>query len=58
MTLGMVYWILMLLWLVGGVGYAFQTPPEPAGRWGWGLNILLFLLFLCLGIRVFGFILR
>lgn len=53
MTLSFVYWFLMLVWLIFGGATWFQTE----GR-SWpvlGGNIILFLLFLVLGLKVFGF---
>jgi hypothetical protein len=55
MTLGLLFWILMLLWLVG---YGWGTFHGPAGQpVSWptvGPNILLFILLLILGWKVFG----
>lgn len=47
MSLGLAFYILMLLWLVAA---------WPGNSWGppWGGNLLLFILFLLLGWRVFG----
>lgn len=51
MTLGLCFWILMLLWLV--FGFAWH-----AGAMGpyavWGNSLLLFLLLALLGWQVFG----
>ena len=53
MSLGLLFWILMLLWLVGyGYGTFRAATPTP-----WpiiGPNILLFILLICLGWKVFG----
>ena len=52
MTLGLCYWILMLIWLVFGALLHFGMV---GGLWGAGVNIiLLFILFLLLGWQVFG----
>lgn len=51
MTLGLCYWILMLIWFVFGLILHFGYAP------GWGLAVntmLLFVLFLLLGWQVFG----
>jgi hypothetical protein len=52
MTLGLAYWILMLIWLVWGIvwhsGY-IASPIAPAGNY-----LLLFLLFGLVGWQVFG----
>lgn len=52
MSLGLLFWILMLLWLIG-YGYGTFRTENPA----WpiiGPNILLFILLVCLGWKVFG----
>lgn len=51
MTMGLIYWVLMLIWLVFGIliynGYA--------GHYGAiGNTVLLFVLFVLLGWKVFG----
>jgi hypothetical protein len=51
MTIALLFWILMILWLLS---YFAQ-----AGGWGgpygvWGFNLLLFILLLLLGWGVFG----
>lgn len=52
MTLGLAYWVLMLIWFVFGLLYHFGYLPGPYGS---GVNILLlFILFLLLGWQVFG----
>lgn len=53
MTLSVAYWILMLLYLLFGGWWVWQTPPEGRpGPAGWSL--LLFLILLTLGLKVFG----
>ena len=55
MTLGLVFWILMLIWLVFGLvwnwpgGNPALAPYGPIGN-----TILLFVLFLLLGWHAFG----
>jgi hypothetical protein len=52
MSLGLCYWILMLIWLVFGV---LQYSGIVYGHWGIAGNaVLLFILFLLLGWKVFG----
>lgn len=48
MTLGLAFYILMLLWLV------YANWPGGAPYAPWGNSIMLFCLFLLLGWRVFG----
>lgn len=52
MTLGLIFWVLMLVWLV------FNSAAYwPGGGWSgpaWGGTLLAFILFLLLGWSVFG----
>ena len=50
MTMGLVFWILMLIWLVYGL-WGFWSPTP---YWAHGNTLLLFILFLLLGWHVFG----
>lgn len=54
MTIGFVYWLLMLLWLVFGLwDWWSHRPAVPA--WGpYGNNLLLFLLLGLSGWALFG----
>jgi hypothetical protein len=52
MGLGLAFWILMLIWLVGGVYYGWSTGTPD--RFLLGGNIMLFILFLLVGWQVFG----
>jgi hypothetical protein len=52
MTLGLAYWILMLLWLVGGLYYGFAISP--GNHYLLGGNLLLFILLVLLGWQTFG----
>ena len=52
MTLGLIFWVMMLLWLLFGLWATWQPVP---GNWGiWGHGLFLFILFLLLGWKVFG----
>lgn len=51
MTLGLAYWILMLIWLAFGLLLHFGYVD---GLWANGNVVLLFILFLILGWQVFG----
>lgn len=52
MTLGLAFWILMLLWLVFGFA---SYRGVVAGVYSWyGNTMLLFILLLLLGWKVFG----
>jgi len=52
MTLGLVFWILMLLWLIFGLFNWYSPNRVPFGYWGHG--VFLFILFLILGWHDFG----
>jgi hypothetical protein len=53
MTIGLVFWILMLIWAVFGI--VWNWPGSPVGPYGpIGNTILLFVLFLLLGWHAFG----
>lgn len=55
MTIALVFWILMLLWLVWGLwGWWAPGQPNQPPYWAWGNTLLLFILFLLLGWKVFG----
>jgi hypothetical protein len=57
MTIGFLFWLLMVLWLV--LGLYVNRPAISAGNYGLlGGNLLLFVLLFLLGWQVFGFILR
>lgn len=50
MTLGLIFWICMLLWIIIFGVNTFQPQPWS----GWGSGILGFILFLTLGWATFG----
>jgi hypothetical protein len=51
MAISLAYWILMLIWFVFGI----LGVLGHAGTWGFAVNyVLLFVLFLFLGWKVFG----
>lgn len=52
MTLGLCYWILMLIWFVFGLALHFGYVGPPYGAFG--NSLLLFVLFGLLGWQVFG----
>ena len=51
MSLGLIFWVLMLIWLVGGIYYGYANPNNPYLIGG---NVLLFILLLVLGWAAFG----
>jgi hypothetical protein len=54
MTIGFLFYLLMLLWLVFGLYWNWPNQPGPAGFGVLGGNLLLFVLLLLLGIACFG----
>jgi hypothetical protein len=55
MTMGLIYWVLMLIWLVFGIIWAGRFATGQIAQYPPTVNtILLFILFLLLGWKVFG----
>ncbi len=54
MRMGDYYWILMLLWLVLGVVGVWPRTGQPINKPIVGGSLLLFILLLLLGWKVFG----
>jgi len=54
MTLGLAFWVLMILWLVLGIWWRWPATPAPAAFWPLGGDLLLFILLLLLGWHSFG----
>jgi hypothetical protein len=52
MPIGLMFWVLMLIWFVFGLLVHFGTITGPYGLIG--SSLLLFVLFLLLGWKVFG----
>lgn len=50
MSFGLIFWIIMFLWLI----YGFWDWRTPGQLPPWGNTLWLFILFLLLGWRVFG----
>ena len=53
MPAGIMFWVIMLLWLLFGLYWSWP-PSGDRGIWPLGSHIMLFLLFLLLGWKVFG----
>ncbi len=57
MSIGLLFWILMVLWLLFGLWS--NRGPIQGGDWSpVGGSLLLFILLFLLGWRVFGFIIQ
>lgn len=54
MSLGLIFWILMLIWAVFTAWSYWPNPATPSPHIVWGSSALLFVLFLVLGWAVFG----
>jgi hypothetical protein len=56
MSIGTLYWLLLVLWvLFGAVTYWPVAPGAAPRRWGvWGGNLLLLVLFVLIGLKVMG----
>jgi hypothetical protein len=52
MPLGIAFWVIMLLWLL--LGLYWTWPPSGERFWPLGSHLMLFLLFMLLGWKVFG----
>ena len=57
-TIGLLFWLLMVIWFVFGL-YANWSPPGSPGFNGFiANNILLFVLLFLLGWGIFGFVVK
>ncbi len=58
MSIGFIFWLLMLLWLIFGFVRAWPAVPTES-RFGFiGNSLFEFILFFLLGWKVFGFIIQ
>jgi hypothetical protein len=57
MPMGVLFWMLMILWLL--LGFWWHSPEFKEGKYGiFGGNLLLFVLLGLLGWKVFGSVLQ
>lgn len=54
MSIGLVFWIIMLIWLIHWAGANWGGWPGPA----WASGLILFILFFLLGWHDFGFMIH
>lgn len=54
MSLGLIFWILMLIWLVFGLYRNYWAAPAPPNPYLVGGDLMLFILLLLLGWQTFG----
>ena len=53
MSFGLIFWVLVLIWFVFALAISFAAPMF--GHYGTGIStVMLFVLFLLLGWKVFG----
>ncbi len=57
MPAGMIFWLLMILWAIFGIGGGMYEGPY-RGRVLMGGNLLLFILLFLLGWKLFGFVVQ
>jgi hypothetical protein len=55
-TLSLLFWLLMVLWLVFGLGWGW--PRDAAARYVFGSWLLVWVIIALLGWRVFGFVVQ
>lgn len=57
MTIAFWYWLLMVVWLIWGIALGVRSrptsPPYGAYAWATGWTLLLFVLFLLIGLKLF-----
>jgi hypothetical protein len=58
MSIGFLFWLLMILWLLFGLYWHWPVEPGRAGFGVLGGNLLLFILLFLLGWKVFGFVIQ
>jgi hypothetical protein len=54
MSIGLIFWIIMLIWLIFALAWNFNWAPGIAAHGPLGNSLLLFVLFLLLGWKAFG----
>lgn len=58
MPMGMIFWMLMILWFVFGLYWNWPSSNDPKAFGGIGSNLLLFILLFIIGWRLFGFVVQ
>lgn len=53
--IGLLYWLLVILWLIFGLWSGWPTIGTPAGWRPMGGSLLAFVLFVLIGLELFGF---
>jgi hypothetical protein len=55
MTVGFLFWLLMLLWLIVGLFFTWPATPTQLAFYPIGGHVVLWILLFLLGWKVFGF---
>lgn len=58
MPIGMIFWMLMILWFFFGLYWNWPANNEPRGLGILGGNLLLFVLLFIIGWKLFGFVVQ
>ncbi len=58
MSIGFIFWLLMILWVLFGLYWNWPNEPGRSGFAPLGGNLLLFILLFLLGWKVFGFVIQ
>lgn len=58
MSIGLLFWMLMILWFLFGLYVNWPTQPGPQAIGPLGANLLLFILLFLLGWGIFGFVIQ
>ena len=58
MPIGMIFWMLMILWFVFGLYWNWPASNSPAAIGPIGSHLLIFILFFIVGWKVFGFVVQ
>ena len=56
MSIGLLFWLIMVIWLLFGAAVAW--PRDAPNRYGFGSNLVLWVVIALLGWKVFGFVIQ
>ena len=58
MSLGMLFWVLYVVWFIFGGWVGLNLPAGPERPRYWGTSLFLLVLIFLLGWKVFGFVVK
>ena len=58
MPIGILFWLIMILWFIFGLWWNYPSQGGPAGFGPIGGHLLLFILFFIVGWKLFGFVVQ